>query len=249
MKESDRPVRSNGRKRGFTLVEMLMTIAVLVVLVSLTVGSLRFTGSASRYSVIESQMRTHGIAITLYCNDAREAFPFFLDPYKSKPIVFGNDGESSARYFDSYWAWNTLLGHRYYPGGYADASFRPPRRPFEMASVYYWLSASIFAAPEFWNTESRIGPSQWHGMMASTVTFPSAKAVVVSWGDVLVDGDFANLRLTMCDGSVRKGSEALWVRPIAFGEGNWQGSALSVGYLGMHTTDGVRGRDLSPLHK
>jgi len=69
-----------GRKRGFTLIEVLVVIAVIVVLLALVVAAV---GSARRSAIRLAcgvHARTCGQAMMTYAGDYRDRFPMFASP-------------------------------------------------------------------------------------------------------------------------------------------------------------------------
>ncbi|MBX3381481.1 MAG: prepilin-type N-terminal cleavage/methylation domain-containing protein [Phycisphaeraceae bacterium] len=233
-------------RRGFSLVELAISICIVAVLLALSLKSLRFAVLRSTGTVRLSQLATHGRVLAMYCADYKECFPFFLRPEQPSVLsVGGND--VTMKFFDSYWGWNALVGPLYYPGGVADTAFQPPKCRPTLTSLYYWYSATLVSAPEFWQLETRTGPAQWKAQRLSSVQFPSAKAQVVNWGEVLSSGRTAETGFSLIDGSATSSKFIKFEIPIPDGEGNWEGSALQGGYVGIHTVAGVRGRDLIPV--
>jgi len=226
-------------------VELVVCICILVILLSLSFRGLRSTALRSTDAIRLSQLSTHGKMLSMYCADYKECFPFFLNPERPSMISFGGN-DLTMKFFDSYWGWNALLGPLYYSGGVADPAFQPPKCRPTLTSLYYWYSATLVSAPEFWQLETRTGPAQWTAQRLSSVQFPSVKAQIVNWGDVLGSGRTVETGISLVDGSASSGKSARFEMPIMDGEGNWEGSALKAGYAGIHTIGGVRGRDLRP---
>lgn len=231
--------------RGWSLLELLISICIVAVLLTLAFKALRMTALRSSAAIRLSQLGTHGKVLSMYCTDYKECFPYFLNPQEASIQSVG-DTRVSMRFFDSYWGWNALLGPLYYSGGVSDPAFVPPKCRPTLTSLYYWYSATLVSAPEFWQLETRVGPAQWSVQRLSSVQFPSSKAQIVNWGEVLGSGRSSETGLSLVDGSASGGKSPRFEMPVVDGEGNWEGSALSGGYAGIHTVGGVRGRDLVP---
>lgn len=230
--------------RGWTLLELLVCVCVVAILLGLSFRGLRSSLLRSQSAIRLSQLSTHGRMLGLYSGDFKDCFPFLFQPGSQSNVVPIAGRDVPARFFDSYWCWNALVGRLYYPGGVSDPSFQPPKTKPTLTSLYYWYSATLVASPEFWNHDSRIGPQQWTAQRLSGVQFPSAKVQIVNWGEVLESGRTAETGISLVDGSAKSARNLRLEAPVFDGEGNWDGSALKAGYSGIHTIGGVRGRDV-----
>lgn len=66
---------STGRKRRFTLVEMLVVIAIIGVLAALLMPTLSRALESARQASCANQQKQIATGITLYCNDNNQQFP------------------------------------------------------------------------------------------------------------------------------------------------------------------------------
>lgn len=240
----------NEKRRAFTLLELIVSIGVIALLVSLLAAPIGRVRESARDTVRQSQLRAHARAMTLYCTDSRDVFPYFFQPEATYNIVKIGSRTGRARFFDSYWAWNLLIGPASYEGGSLDNTFRPPGRRPPLISEWYFYSATLVSRPEFWRPETRIGPSQWLAVKFSEVRFPSAKALVTNHGDVFDPGGARVLMLAMADGSTYVARPDMlgrdFIPPHPTGEGMFDQSAIGApGLVGMHTVEGVYGRDVN----
>lgn len=75
-------------KRGFTLVELLVVIAVIGVLVGLLLPAIQSSREAARATQCANNMRQLGIGITLFTNARNGKFPFTSHAGEGKSWVF-----------------------------------------------------------------------------------------------------------------------------------------------------------------
>lgn len=85
---------SEGGKRsgGFTLIELIVAIAILGVLASLVVNLSRGARSATQQAACGSNLRQLGLAVRLYLIDHNQNFPPYVERTESGPIwYFGRE--------------------------------------------------------------------------------------------------------------------------------------------------------------
>ncbi|HEX8339881.1 MAG TPA: type II secretion system protein [Tepidisphaeraceae bacterium] len=73
------------RKRGFTLVELLVVIGIIAVLIGILLPALNKARAAAQSSVCQSNLRQWGMGFQMYANEAKGILP-----------IDGEDGDSSA---------------------------------------------------------------------------------------------------------------------------------------------------------
>jgi prepilin-type N-terminal cleavage/methylation domain-containing protein len=84
-----RRIRSRGRSRGFTLVEMLVTIALLALLTGLLVPVLAQAREAAGRATCLANLQQISRAYLLYMQDWDERFPDWFIPAPPRPQPFG----------------------------------------------------------------------------------------------------------------------------------------------------------------
>lgn len=245
---------SAGR-RGFTLVELILVLVLILLLVSMLLPALGgVRRSAYRLDAL-SDLRANVQGLHAYANDYDDQWPFLTDPDATYTVFRHPTGRAGPIVFFGVmemWHWPLLgdvfpesaresfvaAGHRYSSGN----------RPMGVFSSYTY-SATMYSRPEFWNLETRTGPSQWRPVRVSDVRFPSQKgALYFDEFDFKREADGAWVRthrpVGLCDGSAASPRYDDISRPYPKGEGHWWGSFNGFGIRVMHTIDGVHGRDI-----
>lgn len=77
------------RCRGFSIIELIVAIAVIVILISLLAPALRGTRDAARDVTLASAMRQLGQAVTVYSQGFDELFPYIATPGAIDPDLYG----------------------------------------------------------------------------------------------------------------------------------------------------------------
>lgn len=235
---------SNG---GFTLVETLLVIGMVATVAVLAAPWLSRVRAAGRGAATLADLRSHGAVFAAYTIDHKDLYPSFADPMATASFLWVNDRPLRFAYFESHALWPAALAPGYYENQFAHRSFGPSGWGPGPATCY-WYSASFIARPEFWNRDTRIGPVQWGATGAGEVAFPSHKALLVSvypWGWSLTAAEARPVvPLARADGSAADLARAAIAPGYPTAEGAWPGSFFQFPLPGMHTLDGVRGRDL-----
>lgn len=84
------PLKSLRNRRGFTLIEMLVVIAIIALLASITIPSIRRALNSARRTQAASNLRQIGQAFQMYVTDPGNRFNQF-------PAVVANDGSTHGR--------------------------------------------------------------------------------------------------------------------------------------------------------
>lgn len=233
-------------RRGFTLVELIVCVAVIAVLMSLSLpGLARSRGSASAAATL-AKMRHHASVFAAYAGDHQDLMPRYTDPYGKSRVGEAPD-QVSVGYFGGFRLWQLAMARQYYgESPFSDTFFVPTGDPERR--VAFWYAAAFIADPAFWNEYTRRGPSQWRATRVGEVLYPSQKGLLITEREVLRggrDGEAGLYGLTLSDASARMTTMRSLAAPYPGGEGSWPGSELGPpGYPVMHTRDGVRGRDV-----
>ncbi len=234
---------------GLTLLEMVSAVSIVGVVLALVVPAISSVRLRSRDTQSLANLRTHAQAATLYAGDFRDFAPFIADPDATYSIARGGGITMEFEFFGSSEAWVVALVDDYYQIGLADG-WRVFVYPGPEPGIYQY-APSFIARPAFWNMKTRavgqLGPNR-----LSSTTFPANKAIFIEhnprvglpvWG---AEGIFNHAKFGMAfvDGSARRIPWDQLLQPVREGEGSAYGARFSVGLAGMHTIDGVLGRDV-----
>lgn len=251
------PSPASAVVRGFSLVEMLVSIAVIGVLLGLSVTSLSRARASARGTRTLADLRTHCQAFGAYCRDWQETFP---NPYPRLVPSSSVTPARGLRPFLVHCTWPYVLATPYYGLQPSSEVFRPSGYPAGLMGqpptdqTPYVYSCSFLADPIFWNEFTRTGPEQWRGVREQEVLFPAGKALLTNTYAWMLAGQQAGgyapgdarLESGFADGSVA----AMHARDVPdgywHGEGDWfdQGAIHNRPFAPTtHTIDGVRGYD------
>lgn len=246
---------------GFTLVETVLVAAIAVLLVWLLVPALGGARDRAREAVALSDLRQHAQVFHAYAGDFDDTLPFFAFPNATTTILRGSFGAVEMRYFTSAHFWPFALTDGYYEG-------RPPwGEPFATpfgrgndeiyAGEAYLYSCSFIAAPPYWRLETREGRHQWRPNRASSVRYPSDKALLSldAWMRTLRPGDLTTgdrgrdeaVLVAATDGHAERVLGGEIAPGVRTGDGPLGGLGAHVRDRpphGLHTLDGALGRDL-----
>jgi prepilin-type N-terminal cleavage/methylation domain-containing protein len=234
--------------RAFTLLELIVSIAVVTVLVLLVAGQLKGIKEASGRARIHADLRSHAGVFAAYNADWADHMPYVTSPNSSYTSLQTGNFSWKVRYFDASVFWNIGLADRYYDGNVLQACFQPPGRA-PSADTPYRYSNSFLADHRYWRSTTRVGPSQWKAMKAADVAFPSKKGQLVNWhraysGQELVFGDTMMMETGLCDGSVKDVRQNEFLQYVRDGPGPFMPGPAPIGSPVLHTVDGVQGRDI-----
>lgn len=236
------------RRPGFTLVETLLSIALVAILIGLILPSL--TGLRNRAHELTSlaQLRSHAQLMHVYTNDYRGYFPIYSSP-DGETIIRGGGRAIPIQYFFDRFLWTFAMSDEYYDGHIGHPSFIPPGYQFNDSPYEY--TVSYLATPEFWNHSTRTGPEQWKGVIADRTAWPDAKGLLISEAAARIGLDRVEFtpdtprETAFVDGSARVILHGNLNPPIVTGEGRWPGRVtVPFGLPVIHTVDGALGRDV-----
>ncbi|MCC7389194.1 MAG: type II secretion system protein [Phycisphaerales bacterium] len=256
--------RQRGAKTGagFTLIETILVILLIMVLVAMLLPSLGQARWRARTAMSASQLRSHGQVLAAYVGDWDDAWPWFADPQATWTVVRCQERGTSVKikYFQSANNWNYALADRYYDGQFDHEAFYPPGMP-DSVQTYghrggptpYSLGCSFIADPKFWRPESRTGPRQWRLTRASELLFPTDKTLLASDWPLLaelpnpippVTAARAGMEMCFADGSAESLSTTSLRAGYEGSDGVFDGSWHITDFpYAVHTLEGVKGRD------
>lgn len=237
--------RGSRSASGVTLLELLVAFFIISILISLIVMGIHSAKSTAGHSRVLADLRTLAIGVSDYAMKNNDDF--------ISPAISGSVIDRS--YFSFTESWRLYWG-----GAYFDMDFRyPPMTRIVRTSennVPYFLAPSVFSTPEYWREYSTRDMSMLKAPRVTSVRFPSSKSLFISPHD---DGGVSLipiinrgppffkpsflLGMSMVDGSADFVSERELLLPDMRGEGNYEWSYWPTAMYGMHTRDGVYGRD------
>jgi prepilin-type N-terminal cleavage/methylation domain-containing protein len=261
---SCRPLRA----RGWTLVEVIVSITIVAILMSLVLGLVARTRAAGRQARSLSNLRQHVTIFTQYTMDWRESWPVFIRP-----------GPWRINHQMPYFLAADLWPHYLTISGYYNHlgldAFYSPDAPLNdvmgwdrgmrvqllsgrngTALSHYGYCCTFLADPAFWNVHTRTGPEQWRATKVPEVVFPSHKTLLYClypwlWRNIPQSPLANDLRIDwgMVDGSAIRIHERDTIPNQVSGDGpQWYylGAVHSSPLPpGSHTLDGLRGRDVA----
>jgi prepilin-type N-terminal cleavage/methylation domain-containing protein/prepilin-type processing-associated H-X9-DG protein len=104
-------------RKGFTLLELLIVVAIIGILSALLLPALSMAKSHARSSVCKNHLRQMGHALQMYVNEHEAKYPYSVNPYD--PSLDDAVGAANTRYW-----WAKLLP--YYPLKWTNAAYHCP---------------------------------------------------------------------------------------------------------------------------
>lgn len=247
------------RGSGFTLVELLVGIAIVFVLTGVSLLGVRASLEAGREARSLGNLRTHGQVFTAYTGDADQMWPMFEDPGRWRSASASEAGSLPNFFGRQTRLWpRRMMRAGYYTSEVMDASFYTPRAWSDLEgfsagqTTSYLYGAAFLARPEYWREATRTGVRQWGPTRITDVPFSSQKALhnhrvfrVFGAGEQ-TDTRFLNsVHLSFVDGSSAAFSLGEILEGYPGGPGRFGGWNMLDPYaVASYTIDGVRGRDV-----
>ena len=164
------------RRRGFTLVELLVVVGILALLAALLVPAVIAAGRRAQQTACGSNLRQIGLAFQLYLNESGQTYPYANDPVSRDPF---------------YWLWMGR-GWRGALREYLDDTREVLHCPADETAVQKWESTSYAYSMAFYHTPEQINrmtqPSDTYSnpqpgapRRISQVSYPSRKVMVAEW--------------------------------------------------------------------
>ena len=232
--------RRGIRRRGFTIVEVIVAISVVVILLAIALPALRGARTSAIETAVLAHQRNSGSVLRAYMTEHNEVFPNFGVPGTNSAPLNDEQGE---HFIDWWWAqpycWGLFLQQQGYDAGVSQTG---PERGYDPGvSSLDVLTYVAFAEPRFWRRGAPQNIADHRAQRWHTIAHPSLKVILrrygVSQGDESPE-DRARFMLWFADGhsAVRRGGDLR--RPVhlrPWGPGGWPG---------LTTEDGLLGRDL-----
>jgi prepilin-type N-terminal cleavage/methylation domain-containing protein len=244
----DIPRGIHGRA-GFSLIELILVIALIAILLAMTIPSLAGVRQSARRVVSLSNLRTHAQVVTAYADTYKDTFLWTMNPEATYSVRRHPSGIAiQIVYFAGMNTWHWPLLEDFYSQTLDNAIFADPNDKGNYPYTSFWYSSTFLARPDFWNESTRSGPAQWRPVLHSDVLFPSKKAIHLNAKTMFVAPDqpihpLHLIDVSFVDGAARSIPFSRLTPPYLRGEGNWHGSWFGNGIKVMHTIDGSRGRD------
>ena len=239
------------RCTGFTLLELLLTVSLIVLLIGLLLPSLNRVRQAGLDAKSLANVRTHVLSMTMYASDSNGSYLDFISPSADYGVIRWGQYVQKIVYFQQPNYWHFAMAKKYYGGQIASNTFcvpgSPPgacTTPDHLGMAGYWYSASFLAVPEYWNRRTREGRFQWRGMRADQVLFPSAKGLFIGGWPMLYADAAPDWRIGSDVGFVDGHSDRVTPSELLPLESGGDGQYYEMSIPVLHTKDGVRGRDV-----
>ncbi len=103
------------RKRAFTLIELLVVVSIIALLISMLLPALKGAREQAKQTVCLSNMKNMGLAVQMYVQSNRDAFPLSrdhggfqdggwintLEPYAGNKLLYRCPADRSHNWFDA----------------------------------------------------------------------------------------------------------------------------------------------------
>ncbi len=239
---------------GFTLLELLVIIAIVALLIALALPALRGVAAIRDTAVNLATMRQLGMATTLYTQDNNLCLPFYgvpgspAEPLRINGRTIPGGGPLFFRNHTLYWASHVmpyLSSAPTVPDGHGHVLIEVGGEGSGRYRCRYWMTHTAFAAPEFWMTGERHESGLARGVRTTEFRHPARKVL-------LVDVVGLNSRLQPTTNAAQAGARVLYVdgsthiaprTPRSFDPGAGFGFVVFTPLLGMATEDGAWGLD------
>lgn len=244
------PTRRGPRPTGaraFTIIELLVTIATIAIIISLTMPALARIRHSTRGTVTTSNLRQVAAVFSSYHADWNDLYPVLTDARATLSVIRCESAGVAVRskYFNASLHWPVGLADQYLQGVWTSRAYNSAWDvdvPRHYASLRW--ACSFVADPAYFNRSSRLPPpDQLRPVQASEVLFPAAKALLTA----ITPWDlYGEIYASLVDGSEGRFARAQIVPDIPSADGAFFPFTdhMFADVPLTHTRLGVRGRDL-----
>ena len=180
------------RVRAFTLVELLVSIAIVAVLLGVLLPVLAGARGTARMNAKTQLARQLTLALTAYGGDNRDGLPFFGTPGNALGPIRIRGFEVGGEFFTRQrWLWTSAVYPEYLDAARSAIESEPRARhmqgtlgwPEFVVAGDFQLTSTAFAAPAFWVDDGPMGSGRWDESLLRQTRFaeiqhPSAKGLL-----------------------------------------------------------------------
>jgi prepilin-type N-terminal cleavage/methylation domain-containing protein len=175
------PTNDSRRRRAFTLVELLIVVAIIGILVSMLLPALGQARGLTRRTLCAGQLRQVHVAVTMYVQDNRDIYPCAQDPISTDPF---------------YWLWMGR-GWRHFVQPYFDTTINKDNPsilfcpedaadPNKYESTSYAYSLAFYHDPAQINTATKAADTYTNPLPPRPqrevdVAYPERKLLIGEW--------------------------------------------------------------------
>lgn len=240
-------VGRSWRRRGFSLIEIAVTVGVIGILLAILLPSLGGGRAVARRTVSLSNLRQVGQLVQTYCERNKDGYPWALEGVNGcgVPVQFAPIWQMATQ-------WPLVLHDVMDPVEVRSLSLAPGARRDELApgsdpcghTPSYFYSRSFLAAPEVWNGTGNADEGMIRGVRLDAVTYASSKCLMWEW-----ELPYEHRKPRML------GPDLAEPTPMVFADGHGAGRTPAEAAAAVrnpftrdtarlhNTPDGVRGRD------
>lgn len=236
---------------AFTLIDTVLTVAIIALLVSIAIPTLSGVQDASLDTVSLSNLRTHAQMISIYADDHDGYYPYLTDPDAESTEISGAGKTVDEGFFWLSDFWYLGLTDAYYGSSLDRSLFGYPGPE---GGIVYLYSPTLFSRPRYWNPATRLGPSQWRPVRQAEAAYPSLKVgftefrpipeAIPFWTQSGPSVHGARHGYGFLDGSARRPPVGSIAPQMLRGDNAPRPHLrFGAGVVGQHTIDGINGRD------
>lgn len=173
--------------RGFTIVEVLCVVGVLLVLVAMMMPRLSSVRHQAQRVGTLSNMRQLGILHQSYADDHRGFVATLFAPVYRGPTdppervhIYPGAHIDGDWFANAHWAWWTIDPN--FPRQALLAAGNPIRHKVRAplpTSSDFAMTSTAYAGREYWDLSTQQGPSQWGAQQLASTVFPSEKGLLL----------------------------------------------------------------------